>query len=96
MLRDDLLCATDFKLPPYMTATVAEVAQAISDVRASAGGGKDAGLWNITSMPYVSTIVPCDDNCIAYARTVAEVKAIVLLGSTDKGGFFPEGFTSSL
>jgi hypothetical protein len=79
-----------------MTATVAEVTQAISDLRASVGGGKDSGLWNVTSLPYTSTIVPCDENCIAYTRTVAEVKSIVFLGGEKDGGFFPKGLTSTL
>jgi hypothetical protein len=40
--------------------------------------------------------VPCDENCIAYARTVAEVKSIVFLGGEKDGGFFPQGLTSNL
>jgi len=40
--------------------------------------------------------VPASTDALAFARTVAEVKRIVYLGSNTKGGFFPNGINSNL
>jgi hypothetical protein len=70
--------------------TVTEVVQAISNLRGSVGGGKDQGIV----VDGEANIVAADESGIAFARTPAEVAAIVYLGSaTTPGGFYPEGIS---
>lgn len=69
-------------------------ARAISDARDSLDGdtGLDQGIGNGS----VANLVPTDDNGITFSRSPAQVKAIVLLGGTDTGGFFPNGLNGEL
>lgn len=69
-------------------------ARAISDARDSLDGDTDLdqGVGNSAK----ANIVPTDANGIAFSRSPAQVKAIVLLGGTDKGGFFPNGLNGEL
>lgn len=73
--------------------TVAQITQAISDLRASVGGGKDQGI--VTSSGNAN-IIPTDSNGVAYGRSTAEVLAIVYLGGSGKGGFFPSGLNGNI
>lgn len=70
--------------------TVAEVVQAISDLRGSVGGMKDQGIV----VDGEANIVAADESGVAFARTPAEVAAIVYLGdATTPGGFYPDGIS---
>ena len=70
--------------------TVAEVVQAISDLRGSVGGMKDQGIV----VDGEANIVAADESGVAFARTPAEVAAIVYLGdATMPGGFYPDGIS---
>jgi len=78
---------------PY-NVKVKVIVQAISDLRGSVGGGKDQGIVDDKGM---ANIVPTDDNSITFARTPAEVLAIVTLGSANnRGGFFPKGLNGNI
>ena len=74
---------------PYNGPTNGQVAGAISALRFKVGGGKDV---NISTQAYDKTenyvpptsIVPGDSNALAFARSVAEVSAIVFLGGSGK------------
>jgi Ferritin-like domain len=70
-------------LAPY-GAKIGDVVNAVANLRALVGGGKDATL---------DKLVPADENAIAFRRSVDEVLAIVYLGGKEKGGFFPEGIS---
>lgn len=67
--------------------TVEQVTQAISNLRAKVGGGKDQGI----TLNGKANIVVTDDNGVAFGRSTDQVLAIVYLGGTGKGGFFPNG-----
>ncbi|MGV3615347.1 MAG: ferritin-like domain-containing protein [Fimbriimonas sp.] len=68
-------------------------ANAISDLRASVGGGKDQGFDEGVG----ANIVPADANAIAFARTTREVLNIVYLnGNGTPGGFFPNGLNGAI
>ena len=67
-------------------------ANAISDLRAAVGGGKDQGIRRNGR----ANIVPADGNGIAFSRTPQEVLAIVYLGGKKDGGFFPVGLNGSI
>jgi hypothetical protein len=68
-------------------------ANAISDLRASVGGGKDQGFDEGVG----ANIVPADANAIAFARTTREVLNIVYLnGDGNVGGFFPSGLNGNI
>ncbi|GIW34930.1 ferritin-like domain-containing protein [Meiothermus sp.] len=75
--------------------TVAQVAQAISDLRGSVGGGKDEGITRMGK----ANLVAADSNAVAYGRTPSEVLKIVYLtgnAGVSMGGFFPMGLNGSL
>lgn len=72
--------------------TVEQVTQAISDLRAKVGGGKDAGI----TANGMANIVVADRNGVAFGRTPSEVLAIVYLGGHGKGGFFPQGLNGAI
>lgn len=72
--------------------TVEQVTQAISDLRAKVGGGKDQGI----TLNGKANIVVTDNNGVAFGRSTAEVLAIVYLGGTGKGGFFPNGLNGNI
>ena len=78
-------------MTPY-NVTVETIVQKISDLRASVGGGKDQGLV----VGGKANILPTDANSIAFSRSTAEVLAIVYLGGTGKGGFFPNGLNGTI
>lgn len=68
-------------------------ANAISDLRASVGGGKDQGFDEGVG----ANIVPADSNAIAFARTTREVLNIVYLNDEGNvGGFFPSGLNGNI
>ncbi len=78
------------------------VAQALSNLRAAVGGGKDQGITSPAAdgslyVPYLtskyeSNLVPTNAASLAFARTIPEVLAIVYGGSASTpGAFFPEG-----
>ena len=67
-------------------------ANAISDLRASVGGGKDQGIRRNGK----ANIVPADSNAIAFSRTPEEVLAIVYLGGKRAGGFYPNGLNGDI
>ena len=71
---------------------VEQVTQAISNLRGSVGGGKDQGI----TLNGKANIVVADQNAVAYGRTTAEVLAIVYLGGSGKGGFFPNGLNGAI
>lgn len=77
----------------YQRGLFAE-ARAISMARDSLDGpdSLDQGIGNAAK----ANIVPTDVNGVAYSRSPAQVKSIVLLGGDDKGGFFPNGLNSEL
>ncbi|WP_309571065.1 ferritin-like domain-containing protein [Deinococcus sp.] len=86
---------------PVLTAglTVAQIVQAISNLRDSVDGSDDrdqgitaTGNAGVTS---TSNIVPTDANGIAYSRTPRQVANIVFLGGAAKGGFYPEGISGN-
>eukprot|EP00611_Tribonema_gayanum_P025312 TRINITY_DN5735_c0_g1_i1.p1 TRINITY_DN5735_c0_g1~~TRINITY_DN5735_c0_g1_i1.p1 ORF type:complete len:206 (-),score=69.84 TRINITY_DN5735_c0_g1_i1:383-1000(-) len=86
-IRTLLYQQEDIVLTPY-AFTVGQAVTAISALRAAVGGGKDVAL----ETNGVVTIIPTDENALAYARMATEVLAIVYLGSADvPGGFFPDG-----
>lgn len=67
-------------------------ANAVSELRASVGGGADQGIRRNGR----ANIVPADSNGIAYSRTPQEVLSIVYLGGETEGGFFPKGLNGTL
>ncbi len=69
-----------------------QAANAVSDLRASVGGGKDQGIRRNGR----ANIVPADGSGIAFSRTPEEVLAIVYLGGKTDGGFFPKGLNGSI
>ncbi len=80
--------------------TVAQVVQAISDLRDAVDGPSDTdqGIVPAGNPSYLrasaSNLVPTDANGIAFSRTPRQVANIVLLdtvGTAVKGGFFPDG-----
>ncbi len=72
---------------------VSAVIGAISGLRAAVGGGKDESIV----VDGNANIVPTDENGLAFARTTAEVLAIVYLGAAGTpGGFFPDGLNGSI
>lgn len=93
LVRTLLYLQRDTVVQPY-GVMVKAIVQAISDLRGSVGGGKDQGIVGPNN---TSNIVPTDSNSIAFARTPAEVLAIVTLGSkNNKGGFFPDGLNGAI
>jgi hypothetical protein len=87
-----LLYSLKDTMTPY-GVTVETIVQKISDLRASAGGGKDQGLV----VNGKANILPTDANSIAFSRSTTEVLSIVTLGATgNKGGFFPNGLNGNI
>ncbi|PZA07291.1 MULTISPECIES: ferritin-like domain-containing protein [unclassified Meiothermus] len=78
--------------PAAVGLTVEQVTQAISDLRAKVGGGKDQGI----TLNGKANIVVSDNNGVAFGRSTAEVLAIVYLGGMGKGGFFPNGLNGTI
>jgi len=84
--------------------TVAQIVQAISNLRDGADGADDLdqGIVGGAGNPdYVAAgsanLVPTDANSIAFSRSVAQVLSIVTLGMAgNKGGFFPEGLNGAV
>ncbi|KAG5176765.1 ferritin-like domain-containing protein [Tribonema minus] len=86
-LRTLLYQQEDVVLTPH-TFTVGEAVALASALRAFVGGGKDKAL----ETDGVLSIIPVDENSLAFARTATEVLNIVYLGSASTpGGFFPNG-----
>jgi len=79
---------------PGQTRTVEQIVQAITNLRFSAGGGKDQGI----TVGGQANIVPTDQNGLAFARTPDEVLRIVYLapGGGASGGFFPNGLNGTI
>jgi len=75
---------------------VAQIVAAISALRAKVGGGKDEGITSNGTATGDANLVPTDPNSVAYGRSTAEVLAIVYLGGTGKGGFFPNGLNGTI
>ncbi len=86
-----LLYAQKDVVTPY-GVTVAQLIQAISNLRGAVGGGKDQGIV----VDGKANIVPTDSNSIAFSRSTAEVLPIVYLGGVGKGGFFPNGLNGAI
>lgn len=75
--------------------TVKDVVQAISNLRASVGGGKDEGIAKSNK----ANLVVADTNAVAYGRTTSEVLKIVYLNgnaNVSMGGFFPNGLNGTI
>nr|QOL01135.1 putative extracellular protein CSOL_059a [Pseudococcomyxa simplex] len=90
-----------YPVKPYKIQTV-DFVQALSNLRAAVGGGKDKGITDPPAngslyIPYLtskysSNLVPTNDDSLAFARTIPEVLAIVYGGSASTpGAFFPQG-----
>jgi len=74
---------------PYGPATVTQVVAAISALRATvSGAADDQGIINAAG-GYI--VAPGDVNAVAFSRNTSQVLAIVTLGGTTSGGFFPNG-----
>ncbi|MFC4455483.1 ferritin-like domain-containing protein [Deinococcus sonorensis] len=87
---------------PY-GVTVAQLIQAISDLRDAVDGSTDddQGIVGGTGNPdFVAggsaNIVAADKNSIAYSRTTDQVLNIVYLGGKGKGGFYPNGLNGNI
>jgi hypothetical protein len=78
--------------PAAAGLNVEQVTQAISDLRARVGGGKDQGI----TLSGKANIVLADSNAVAFGRNTAEVLAIVYLGGMGRGGFFPNGLNGTI
>ena len=73
---------------------VGQVVQAISNLRAKVGGGKDMGLSDARGGMVVA---PSDQNSVAFPRSTREVLNIVYLApGAHKGGFYPNGLNGSI
>jgi hypothetical protein len=86
-VRSLLYVKAETVIAPYGVKVVS-IISAISKLRGAVGGGKDQGI--VTSLTS-SNIVPTDANSITFGRTTDEVLAIVYLGGSGMGGFFPSG-----
>eukprot|EP00798_Chlamydomonas_sp_ICE-L_P004527 gene4527-14691_t len=79
---------------------VRDVVQAISDLRDAVDGpaDMDSGVVVATECKNerASNIVPTDANGLIYTRTTDQVLAIVYLGGTTSGGFFPNGLNGDI
>ena len=81
--------------PVTPTLTVKDVVQAISNLRGSAGGGKDEGIVKNNR----ANLVLADNDGIAFGRTTSEVlKIVYLTGEANRtmGGFFPNGLNGNI
>ncbi len=71
-----------------------QIANDISNARASVGGGKEQGL-TVTGNNY--NAVAADPNSVAFARTTNQVLNVVYLGGgAAAGGFFPVGVNGGI
>lgn len=88
-IRTKLYDIIDETLFPY-GVTTNTIVQKISALRDAAGMTKiDAGIQTRSGK---LNLVPVDKNSLLFARTPAQVLAIVSLGGAmNKGGFFPNG-----
>jgi hypothetical protein len=76
-------------------ATTRTLANQISALRATAGGGKDQGI----EVGGQENIAPTDSNALAFGRNTSEVLRIVYLtpgGNPSSGGFFPNGLNGTI
>lgn len=72
--------------------TVAQIVQAISDLRDSVDGADDRDQGIVING--AANIVPTDLNAIAFSRTPRQVANIVFLSAgATRGGFFPNGLS---
>ncbi len=78
---------------PY-NATVTQIIQAISNLRAAAAGARDDQGLFVSGNRVV--LAPADRNAVAFSRTPQQVLRIVYLGGATKGGFFPNGLNGAL
>eukprot|EP00892_Ulva_mutabilis_P002612 jgi/Ulvmu1/12351/UM089_0035.1 len=69
------------------------VVELISDLRDAVDGPDDLDQGIVTGAYGTPNIVPADSNGLVFARSVAQVLAIVYLGGDGAGGFFPDGVT---
>jgi hypothetical protein len=71
-----------------------DAAKAVSNLRDAVDGAadKDQGIGNKDR----SNIVLADENGIAFSRSANQVLKIVYLGSSDPGGFFPNGLNGAI
>jgi hypothetical protein len=77
-------------------AAVAQTANQISALRASADGSPNGGNEVPPGSASAPVLVPADANSITFARTPAEVLSIVYLGTKPYGGFFPSGLAGNI
>lgn len=91
-IRTLLYAQKDVQVTPALK--VSDVVKAISDLRGSVGGGKDQGILDAKGKANI--IVTDDTTGVAYGRSTAEVLAIVYLGGSGKGGFFPNGLNGNI
>jgi hypothetical protein len=93
-IRSRLTTIESQLLAPYLIK-VSAVVEAVSNLRAKVGGGKDQGI-----LPPASYSQSARDDSVprtnAYARNTTEVLSIVYLGGSNQGGFFPNGFNGKL
>lgn len=91
-IRTKLFDVIDETLFPY-GVTTSTIVQKISALRDAAGMTKiDAGIQLPAKFSGKLNLVPVDKNSLLFARTPAQVLAIVSLGGAmNKGGFFPNG-----
>jgi hypothetical protein len=78
--------------------TAFQAANAISNLRASAGGGKDQPLSPDPVTGNQFNFAPTDQNALVFGRTPSEVLRIVYLGGAGatQGGFFPRGLNGTV
>ncbi len=88
ILRTTLINAANVTVPGY-SFSVATAAQVVSNLRNAVDGPSDDDQGIIVNG--MDNPVPTDANGLVYARTYCQVLSIVYLGSTTKGGFYPDG-----
>lgn len=90
IIRDQLYTLT--QVSPAITAyntNLADIVLAISNLRDAVDGSSDMDQ-GLMATDGSTTLVPTDSNGLVYSRSIAEIMAIVYLGSADTpGGFFP-------
>lgn len=89
IVRDQLVALNSIgEVKPY-GLPISAVVQAISNLRDAVDGPADMDVGIVSPNDFL-TLVPTDENALVYDRSVAQVLAIVYLGSADlPGGFFP-------
>jgi hypothetical protein len=109
LIADSIATATKTSTMVTPNNMYVTYAQQISTLRASLGGGNETTLTPLPpyAIPFVptaytpaSTIVACDMNSIAYARTTDQVLHIVYAAAPGAGvkggGFFPNGMNGNI